>query len=280
MKKIGFVDYYLSEWHANNYPAFIEKICERTGDDYCVSYAWAEKYESPVDGRNTDEWCRAFGVEKCATIDELCEKSDYIFILAPDDPEKHLEYAKAVFKYGKTTYIDKTFAPDYSTAKKIFDIADEYGTKFFTTSSLRYADEFNGLNGDNGVIAMGGGANIVDYSIHLLEMIVKLIADKPVSLKSTIQGEQIICTVNFENAKKATMVYAPAMPFAICAANDKGESVYSEIKSDFFVNLTDEILKFFNTGVLPFDPSETLHAMKIRDAIAKSIKTPDIQIEI
>ena len=25
MKKIGFIDYYLSEWHANNYPALIEK---------------------------------------------------------------------------------------------------------------------------------------------------------------------------------------------------------------------------------------------------------------
>ena len=27
MKKIGFVDYYLSEWHANNYPAWIEEAC-------------------------------------------------------------------------------------------------------------------------------------------------------------------------------------------------------------------------------------------------------------
>lgn len=280
MKKIGFVDYYLSEWHANNYPAFIEQICARTGEEYCVAYAWAEKYESPVDGRNTDEWCKAFGVEKCATIDELCEKSDYIFILAPDDPDKHLEYAEAVFKYGKTTYVDKTFAPDYATAQKIYDIAQKYGTKFFTTSSLRCADELGGLNGDNGVIALGGGADIVDYSIHLLEMIVKLITDKPVCLRSRIQGEQIICNIKFENDKKATLVYAPAMPFAISATNEKGESVYSEIKSDFFVNLTDEILKFFSTGVLPFEASQTLNAMKIRDAIAKSIETPDTCIEI
>ena len=24
MKKIGFIDYYLDEWHANNYPQFIK----------------------------------------------------------------------------------------------------------------------------------------------------------------------------------------------------------------------------------------------------------------
>ena len=39
MKKIGFIDYYLSEWHANNYPDFIKKLT----DDYEVAYAWAEK---------------------------------------------------------------------------------------------------------------------------------------------------------------------------------------------------------------------------------------------
>ena len=27
MKTIGFVDYFMSEWHANNYPAMIEKYC-------------------------------------------------------------------------------------------------------------------------------------------------------------------------------------------------------------------------------------------------------------
>ena len=39
MKKIGFIDYYLSEWHANNYPDFIKKLT----DDYEVAYACAEK---------------------------------------------------------------------------------------------------------------------------------------------------------------------------------------------------------------------------------------------
>ena len=281
MKKIGFVDYYLSEWHANNYPKFIEQICARTGDEYCVAYAWAEKDVSPVDGRNTDEWCKVYGAEKCATIDELCEKSDYIFILAPDDPQKHLEYAEAVFKYGKTTYVDKTFAPDYATAKKIYDIAEKYGTKFFTTSSLRCADELNGLNGDNGVVALGGGTDIVDYSIHLLEMIVKLITDKPTCLRSRLQGGQIVCNIKFENDKKATLVFIPgATPFVISAQDEDGNYAYRQISSNFFLNLTDEILKFFNTGVLPFDASQTLNAMKIRDAIAKSLETPDTCIEI
>ena len=117
MKTIGFIDYYLSEWHANNYPAWIKEQSDKMGEEIAVKYAWAELEKSPLDGITTEEWCDKFGVFKCETIAELCEKADYILILAPSDPEKHLGYAKEALKFRKRTYIDKTFAPDYKTAK-------------------------------------------------------------------------------------------------------------------------------------------------------------------
>ena len=39
MKKIGFVDYYISEWHANNYPGWIEEACKKLSVDYKIAYA-------------------------------------------------------------------------------------------------------------------------------------------------------------------------------------------------------------------------------------------------
>lgn len=39
MKTIGFIDYYLSEWHANNYPAWIRQASESLGLDLAVRYA-------------------------------------------------------------------------------------------------------------------------------------------------------------------------------------------------------------------------------------------------
>ena len=113
MKKIGFVDYYISEWHANNYPAWIATACGNMGLDYEVAYAYAEEYSSPYDGRNTDEWCRDFGAQRCLSIEELCSKSDVIIVLAPSNPERHLDYVKEVFKHAKRTYVDKTFSPDF-----------------------------------------------------------------------------------------------------------------------------------------------------------------------
>ena len=173
MKTIGFVDYYISEWHANNYPQWIKEESEKLGENFVVKYAWAELDKSLVDGVTTEEWCNKFGVEKCNTIGELCEKADYILVLAPSDLDKHLGYAKEVFKFKKNTYIDKTFAPDYKTAKEIFDLAEKYGVKFFSSSALRYSNELDLLPETNNIITHGGGGNLDEYIIHQIEMIVK-----------------------------------------------------------------------------------------------------------
>ena len=39
MKKVGFIDYYLDEWHANNYPNWLK---EYSGGRYEVSFAYGE----------------------------------------------------------------------------------------------------------------------------------------------------------------------------------------------------------------------------------------------
>ena len=68
MKTIGFIDYYISEWHANNYPAWIRKAADNLGYEVELKYVWAEEYVSPLDGKNTDEWCKEFGAERCESI--------------------------------------------------------------------------------------------------------------------------------------------------------------------------------------------------------------------
>ncbi len=270
MKTIGFVDYYISEWHANNYPIWFKEIAEKSGKDFVVKYAWAEQYVSPVDGRNTDEWCEAFGVERCATLEELCEKADYIVVLAPSNPEKHFEYVKTVFKYKKNTYVDKTFAPDYATAKAIFDEAEKYGTKFFSSSALRYASELDELGGGKAVLTLGGGGSFEEYIIHQAEMLVKLACARPVAVTVNLKGAgQYICDVEFEGGKVGTMIYSNELPYTACAEDEKGNSRYTGIASPFFNNLLADILRFFEEGESSFDVNETLSVMCLREMAVK-----------
>ena len=265
MKKIGFVDYYLSEWHANNYPAWIREACEKTGSEYGLAYAWAEEDISPVDGRSTDEWCREFGAERCATIAELCEKSDVIIVLAPSNPEKHLGYCSEVFKYGKRTYVDKTFSPDFKTAKQMFDIAAAHGTPFFTSSALRYADELKGLSDVRRLKTTGGGSNLPEYAVHQVEMVVKLMGGAE-KIRAEKTDGAFVFDIVFSDARTASMKYAPELSFSVCA--DGAE--YTAIKSPFFVGLIADVLSFFDSGLTSFDGSETLEAMRLREGAIRA----------
>ena len=269
MKKIGFVDYYISEWHANNYPEWIKEACAKMGASYEVAYAWAEEDESPYDGRTTDEWCRDFGVERCATIDELCEKSDVIIVLAPSNPEKHLAYTKDVFKYGKRTYVDKTFAPDLKTAEEMFDISKRYGTPFFTTSALRYATELEKIDTGMGVSTTGGGSNLPEYVIHQVEMLVKLMG-KAEKIIASEEEDKTVLSVVYKDARRAEMTYSPDLSFT--ASSYGGEAV--AITSPFFVGLITDVIRFFESGVASFDGEETLEAMRLREAALIAAERP------
>ena len=272
MKKIGFIDYYISEWHADNYPQWIKDASEKMNEDFVVAFAWAELDKSLVDGVTTDEWCNKFNVERCNSIEELCEKSDYVLVLAPTNPETHLGYAKQVLKYKKNTYIDKTFAPDYATAKEIFDIAEKYGTKFFSTSALRFATELDEIKDALSVDVRGGGSNIEEYIIRQIEMAVRVLKKSAVRVRIEDEGDnKYTCYVDFGNDEISTLYFAQGTPFSLSANFKDGIAKNYPIESDFFVNLLSDILRFFVTGETSFDVKETLEVMKIREAVVKGV---------
>ena len=268
MKTVGFIDYFLNEWHANEYPGMIRAYNEKNGTDYQVQYAWAEM-DIPG-GMSTDEWCKLHGVRRCLSIEELCEKCDCIFVLAPSNPEKHLEYAKKIFECGKSPYIDKTFAPDYATAKEMYAQAERYGVKFFSSSALRYADELNAYMGTaKAVFTTGGGSNFDEYVIHQIEMIVKCLGVGANGVRYVKNMGQEWVEIGYADERYARMLFAPCMPFAATVSDGNGTS-YLSINSAFFDNLIADIIHFFETGETSFCSCETLEVMKIREMVIKA----------
>lgn len=279
MKTIGFIDYYISEWHANNYPAWIDEVNRKTGADFVLGYAWAQLDKSPVDGRTTEEWCKAFHAVKCESIAEICEKSDYLMILAPSNPEKHLAYAEEALKYGKATCIDKTFAPDCETAKKIYGIAEKYGTTIFSSSALRYSDELKAYDCNARTIATtGGGSNLPEYIIHQIEMVVKCMGCGAQKVTVTKIGDRSTCNILYGDGRSAVMTYAPRLPFTVCPTGKDGETDFYNVSSPFFVNFIGDVLNFFATGKPSFEKAQTIEAMRIRDGVLKAYGSEDMCI--
>ena len=273
MKKIGFIDLYISEWHANNYPAWIKKASEELGLSYEVCYAWAQEDVSPVDGKNTDTWCKEQGVTRCQTIEEICQKSDVLIILAPSNPEKHLEYASIVLPYGKPTYIDKPFSDTPENAREIFALAERYHTPFFSTSALRYATELCDMEGCVAMTAQGGGGSVEEYIIHQAEMVVKKLGVGATAVKAQrITDEQFTFTVRYADGRAAGMHFMRgAFPFAVTMSrgNDT-RGVYRALTSDYFALLIKDILSFFETKKQSFDPEQTLEVNKLVCAAIKA----------
>ncbi|MBQ5770482.1 MAG: tRNA (guanosine(37)-N1)-methyltransferase TrmD, partial [Clostridia bacterium] len=54
MIKIGFIDFFLDEWHANNYPKWIKEQSEILGVPFKVAYAWEDKAKEG--GLSGKEW--------------------------------------------------------------------------------------------------------------------------------------------------------------------------------------------------------------------------------
>ena len=271
MKNIGFIDYYLSEWHANNYPAWIDNACRELGLEYRVAYAWGEKTVSPVDGTDSTAWCKAHGVTLCQTIEEVCEKSDVLLVLAPSDPQTHLGYAERVLPFGKRTYIDKTFAPDAKTAQKIFELADRYGAPVFSSSALRYADELANFTDVRSLLVTGGGSNAPEYIIHQAEMVIKLLGEAPTAVTCDKQGtNQLLFRADFASGAKATMIFAPSLPYTLCSESTDGTSRYAAVQSDMFGGLIRDILRFYETGIPSFEREQTMFVMQLRDAALRA----------
>src|SRR5687768_4830528 len=130
--RIGFVDDKLENFHANIFLKAYRDALKDRGATVAGCYG--------LDIDNGKAWAEHNDVPWFASPAAMNEQVDAFMILAPSNPELHLKLAEMVLPLGKPTYIDKTFAPDLATAKRIFALADQHKTPVQTTSALRYTN--------------------------------------------------------------------------------------------------------------------------------------------
>lgn len=273
MKKIGFIDYYLDEWHANNYPKFID---EASNGEYKVCYAYG-KIDSPKGGMTNKEWAETYQVELLDTIEEVIEKSDYLIVLSPDNPEMHEELCELPLQSGKLVYVDKTFAPDKETALRIFANADAHGTKCFSSSALRFSDELKEIDTDKIYkIYSEGPGRIGNYLIHQIEPVIYLMKSRVKRLM--FLGDEIhpSLLIEFEDGRHAQIYQRlkGGLGFALTVVDEQNMASRYEIESDFFALFIKAMLRFFDTGEVPVSHEQTVDVMAVRTAAIEACNTP------
>lgn len=169
------------------------------------------------------------------TQEELIEKSDVLLVLAPRDPKKHEELANLALRSGKRCYVDKTFAPDHFAAKRMLDLAEQSGTPCWSSSALRFAEEYQTADKTNikGVNAWGPNG-FEDYAIHQLEPIFMMMQAPATEVMHLTNDEVYTGVLRFADGRTATLSgYAKGSPFMMNIARSTENSVL-EICSDYF----------------------------------------------
>jgi hypothetical protein len=278
MKKIGFIDYFIDEWHANSYPKFIsESSCK---DEFKVHMAWQEI--APEGKKSLNEWCKEFNVIPALSIQEVVDNCDCIVVLAPSNPEVHERLAEIPLKSGKPVYIDKPFAPDLKTGQKLFAEAQRHGTPMMSASALRFGSDIQKavnetVNGHkvNFVSTRGGGRSFQEYCIHQIEMLVMLMGTgaKRVMQCGNNFGNAMI--VDYADGRRGLVNLMPSQPFQLSAQYGTDKNLAINEMNDFFPLFIEAMLKFFKTGKSVIRKEETLEITALVEVGIKALEAPD-----
>jgi len=282
MKKIGFIDLSIDEFHANNYPKWIKE--SSLGHAFDVALAWEE---TPKEGlRNLAQWCRDLQITPASSLEQVVEVCDAICVLAPSNPEVHERLADLALQSGKPVYIDKPFAPDRAAAERLFALADQHGTPVMSSSALRYGTELQQalretMAGGSALFVntAGGGASFWEYAIHQVEMITTLLGTGARRVLQCGNGLAQHMVIAYPDERRAAMSLIPGQDFQVSAANREHTVILNQ-QTGFFTNLIDAILNFFATGKSPIDRRETIEIAAIVATGIKALETPGVWIDI
>lgn len=273
--KIGFIDFYLDEWHANNYPKW---IMEASSGDMKVTEAFALMDSPKKGGRSSEDWCRDMGIRQCLSMDDLIDRVDGIIVLSPDNAEMHEALCQLPLRSGKPVYVDKTFAPDKETAIRLFDLADRSGTPCYSSSALRFAKEYQGLEKPLSISSRGPG-QFETYAVHQVEPALMLMDSKPKKVLGMGDSSRQTLLIAFEDGRFADISCFGDGGFQTRVKT--GEEVKDlDAVSDFFKDFILGMVHFFRTKEAPVPHAQTIDIMAVLGAGKRALQKPGTWVDV
>ena len=241
-----------------------------------------------IDGYKQD--IQKFGVEIVSSIDELVSKVDAV-LLETNDGRRHLEQALPVLKAGKRMFIDKPMAASLADAMAIFEAARHYNVPIFSASSLRY---IKGMD----EIQKGAAGKVIGAETFSP---CKLEATHPDFFWYGIHGVETLFTAMGTGCKTVVRIKTADTDVAVGTWQDGRIGSFRGLRSgkqsyggtifgekaiitlgsyNGYNPLLDEIIKYFQTGVLPVQPEETLEILAFMEAADLSMKKGGVPVSI
>jgi hypothetical protein len=213
-----------------------------------------------------------YGVKMYDSIEEMCTNVDAVLLESLDGRPK-LQQLKPVLAAKKPVFIDKPMGASLHDVMEMFALARRTKAPIFSSSSLRFAS--NTVAVHNGLIGTVMNAetygpceleshhpDLFWYGIHGVEALYAVMGTGCVTVQRTNTPDGKI-QVTGRWAHNRTGTYQQG-EFHGIARGTKGEAPAGSF--DGYVPLVKEIMKFFETGVAPVDPKETIEIFAFMEA--------------
>lgn len=232
-----------------------------------------------VDGY-AKELVEKYGVKLYDSIPTMCQDVDVV-MLESVDGRPHLAQARPVIEAGKRIFIDKPVAGSLKDAVEIFRLAKQHGVPCFSSSSLRYypglvelkAASFGALRG---AISTGPcptephHPDMFWYGVHPTEALFAVMGAGCERVVRTHTDNTDIVTGTWANGTVGTVVGIrnATAPYRVTVFGEK--AVIDQKPGGDYAPLVKEVMRFFETGVAPVTPRETLELFAFMEAADES----------
>lgn len=223
---------------------------------------------------------RKLGVEIVNSVEELINRVDVV-LLETNDGRLHLEQALPVMKAGKRMFIDKPIAASLHDTIAIFEVAKHYKVPVFSSSSLRYIPGAKEIA--EGSVGKVLGADTYSpatiekthpdlfwYGVHGVETLFTVMGTGCKSVVRTYTDNTDLVAGTWQDNRIGTfrgIRYGKA-DYGGTVFGEKGIAVLGKYSG--YNPLLVEIIRFFQTGVVPVNPEETTEIFAFMAAAEES----------
>ena len=228
----------------------------------------------------TKELREKWGVQIFDSIEALCGAVDVV-MLESVDGRPHLAQARPVIAARKPLFIDKPMAGSLRDVVEIFRLAREAKVPCFSSSSLRYYPGLVELKqADLGEVrgAVSTGPSPTEphhpdlfwYGIHPTEALFAILGADCESVVRTHTPSTDVITGVWSGGKVGTLIGIrdAAAPYRVTVFGTKAG--LDQKPGGDYTPLVREVIKFFQTGIAPVPPEETIKLFAFMEAADES----------
>jgi predicted dehydrogenase len=222
-----------------------------------------------------------YQVEIVDSIEALLKKVDVVFVESVDG-RPHLEQVKPVLAAKKPVFIDKPVAGSLADAVRIYELAKQYGTPCFSSSSLRFSPSIQGVRSDPkygevlGCDAYGPCSlephhpDLFWYGIHGVESLFTIMGPGCVSVSRAQTKTTELATGTWKDGRIGTFrgIRSGKTDYGALVFGSKAIGTSSGYGG--YEPLVVEICQFFLSGKPPVSPEETLEIYAFMEAADES----------